>query len=102
MRGDRLRVLREAVNLTQEQLALEVDSSEPQIWRYENKNSPPRADVLMRLAQFFNVSTDYLLGMTDNPAVNVNHDLEPKEAAVISAWRSGHRLAAVKTIVDDE
>lgn len=102
MRGDRLRALREAMNLTQEELALEVESSEPQIWRYENKNSPPRSDVLARLARYFHVSADYLLGLTDNPAVKVDQNLNPQEAAVLSAWRRGDRFEAIKVIVEDE
>jgi len=102
MRGDRLRTLREAANLTQEALAAEIESSEPQIWRYENADSNPRADVLVRLAGFFSVSVDYLLGLTDNPSQNTDSQLRPREAAALSAWRRGERFDAIKVIVDDD
>lgn len=101
MRGDRLRTLREAANLTQEELAIEIDSSEPQILRYEKNQNEPRADVLVRLAQFFSVSADYLLGLTDNPSINVDGDLNPQEAAALSAWRRGERLDAIRVIAGD-
>lgn len=102
MRGDRLRALREAQGLTQEELALEVGSSEPQIWRYEKSENEPRADVLMRIAQFFNVSADYLLGLTDNSAMNINSELKAQEAAALDAWRRGERFEAIRVIVEDE
>lgn len=102
MRGDRLKALREAARLTQEELASEVGSSEPQIWRYEKNESEPRADVLIRLAKYFDVSVDYLLGLTENPAINVDRDLNPQEAAALQAWRRGDVRRAIKAIVDDE
>ncbi len=37
--------------------------------RYENGEREPSVSTLVALADFFNVSTDYLLGRTDNPSV---------------------------------
>lgn len=37
--------------------------------RYENGEREPSASTLIALADYFKVSTDYLLGRTDNPAV---------------------------------
>ncbi len=102
MRGDRLKALREAARLTQEGLAVEVGSSEPQIWRYEKNENEPRADMLVRIARYFSVSSDYLLGLTDNPSVRIDQELKPQEAAVLSAWRRGERIEAIKVIIDNE
>ena len=38
-------------------------------YRYEKGDRQPTADKIIALADFFNVSTDYLLGRTDNPNV---------------------------------
>jgi len=102
MRGDRLKALREARRLTQDDLAQALDISEPQIWRYENGESKPRGDVVIKFATFFGVSADYLLGLSDNPGINLDGDLSPKERAAIAAWRRGERFEAVKVIVEDE
>ena len=40
------------------------------IYKWKNEPSKPSADALVKLAKFFNVSTDYLMGLTDN---NVPH-----------------------------
>ena len=101
MRSDRLKQLRENEGLSQEELAEQLGISEPQIWRYEKGESSPRADVLTKLATFFTVSADYLLGISDNPAVSLSGDLNHKESAVIAAWRHGEKLEAVKVILED-
>lgn len=37
---------------------------------YKIKNSTPNAERIAEIANYFNVSTDYLLGRTDNPAIS--------------------------------
>lgn len=41
---------------------------------YSMKNKKPNAERLQEIADYFNVSTDYLLGRTDNPAIAGSHD----------------------------
>lgn len=60
MFGDRLRELREDFNLTQEQLANKVDVNRSTISAYENNTINPTFDVVIKLANVFNVSIDYL------------------------------------------
>jgi transcriptional regulator with XRE-family HTH domain len=95
MFGNRLRELREARGLSQEELADKVGSSEPQIWRYEHNKGNPTKDVLERLADFFGVSVDELLGR------DRSNDLSAKEIAAITAWRRGDKLDAMKMIMDE-
>lgn len=102
MRGDRLRKLRDESGISQEYLASQIQSSEPQIWRYEKGEAEPRADVVVRLAEFFNVSTDYLLGVTDERGTYLQTNLTAKEAAAIRAWRRGEKYEAIRVIVADE
>lgn len=66
----RLMELRKAKNLSQKQLALELNLSETGIQNYENGRRKPAYDILIALADYFNVSLDYLVGRTDNPEIN--------------------------------
>lgn len=89
MRGDRLRKIREDHNYTQEQLAELLDIGQTQIWRYENGKSAPNSDILLKIASFFNVSTDYLLGLSDEPKGYFEVELTPDEQKVLAAYRRG-------------
>lgn len=102
MRGDRLRLLREAQNLTQKDLAERLHISESQIFRYEKDDIEPRADVVVKIADFFNVTTDYLLDMSEEQGRYLKSDLKPQEQAALEAWRRGDRIKAAKVILDDE
>lgn len=103
MRGDRLRQLRESEKLTQADLSRQTGISEVQIWRYEktDSSSEPRADIVLLLAQFFNVSTDYLLGNSDYPYTNAGNDLEGLESQVLAALRRGDKMAAIRVIATE-
>jgi HTH-type transcriptional regulator, competence development regulator len=65
--GDRLRKLRLDKKLTQEELGKKINVTKVSISGYENGNRTPDTETLQKLADFFNVTTDYLLGRTDNP-----------------------------------
>lgn len=65
-----LRELRKARHMTQVRLALELNMSQNTISRYETGEREPCLSDLIRIADYFNVSIDYLLGRTENPAVN--------------------------------
>lgn len=60
-----LRKLRESKNLTQLQLSMQLEVSQELISRYELGTSFPQPQMLIKLANFFNCSVDYLLGLTD-------------------------------------
>lgn len=66
----RLKQLRKDCNLTQKQLAKEISISERNYQDYEYGKVFPSALSLISLANYFNVSIDYLVGRTDNPKVN--------------------------------
>lgn len=63
--GQRLKKEREARGLTQADLARELKVSVPTIAEYEADKKMPRHSKLILLAKTLNVSTDYLLGLTD-------------------------------------
>ena len=60
--GELLKSLRQSANLTQKQLGDRLYVSKHMVSYYEHSRRPPSADVLMRIAEVFHVSVDYLLG----------------------------------------
>lgn len=60
--GNRLRDLRLAASVTQEKLAKVLNVQRPAISGYETKHQQPDFDRLVLIADYFNVTTDYLLG----------------------------------------
>lgn len=67
MFAQRLKKLRQQKGLSQYQLADLLKLTRGQLANYEQKKRQPDFDTLELLADFFNVSTDYLLGRTDDP-----------------------------------
>lgn len=65
MIAQRLKQLREEKRLTQKELAFELSIGSKTISDYERESSSPDNDTLMIIAKFFNVSADYLLGLSD-------------------------------------
>ena len=61
-----LKALRENKGLSQLQLALKLGMSQNTISRYENCQREADYQTLILLADFFDVSIDYLIGRTDN------------------------------------
>lgn len=66
--GKRLRLLRENENMTQQKLGEIIGVSARVVGYYESDDRFPKdEDTLIKISQYFDVSTDYLLGITDNP-----------------------------------
>jgi HTH-type transcriptional regulator, competence development regulator len=65
--GKRVRFLRKKRNMTQKDLADVFNLSESTIGMYERDEREPSFEFVRQLADFFNVTTDYLLGRTDLP-----------------------------------
>ena len=66
--GYRIKLLREKSKLSQAKLATALgDVKQPVLARYELGSIMPSYPVLVKIADYFDVSTDYLLGRTDNP-----------------------------------
>lgn len=75
--GKRIQDERKKLNLTQAQLADKVGISHTQLARYEIKGAQPSADVLAKLANVLEVSSDFLMnGTSDNLADNSLTDKE--------------------------
>lgn len=62
----RIRDLREDHDLTQKKLADELNCSQQVYSNYELGQRDIPTDILIKLALYYNVSTDYILGLTQN------------------------------------
>ena len=62
---ERLRLLRKEQNLPQEKTAAEIGVGFSTYRRYETGERVPDADVLVRIADFYGVSIDYLVGRSE-------------------------------------
>ena len=65
---NRMKLLREQHNLSQTDLARILNISRQSYNFYENEKRDPDTEMLIRIADFFNVSLDYLLGRTNDPS----------------------------------
>lgn len=66
----RLKQLRTERGISQVRLAMELSVSQHTISRYETGEREADYVMLIRIADFFDVSVDYLLERTDNPKIN--------------------------------
>lgn len=62
--------LRKEKKLSQKAIAENIRIGLRSYQRYEYGERKPDSDVLLAVAEYYNVSVDYLLGRTDNPEVN--------------------------------
>lgn len=72
MLGQNIRMLRQARGLSQVDLGKRLNVSKQSISNWENDNIMPSVETLVQMADFFSVSTDYLLGRTDKQYLDVS------------------------------
>ena len=72
MLNERIRELRLAAGFSQVELAEKLGVSKQSVSNWENDNIQPSIDMLVKLSKIFNVSTDYLLGLTPTNSINVD------------------------------
>ena len=66
----RLRDIREDRDLTQQEIADYLIIRQNTYSQYENGHRQLPVDILVKLSEYYAVSTDYILGLTDNPDRN--------------------------------
>ena len=65
--ADRLKECRKKTNKTQRDVAVDLRISDRGYQNYETGEREPKIEMLNKLADYFDVSIDYLTGRTDNP-----------------------------------
>ncbi len=72
MFSDRIKELRVSLGINQVEFGKMITVSKQCVSNWENGNIQPSIDLLVRIAETFSVSTDYLLGLNDKPTINVD------------------------------
>lgn len=83
--GERLKELREMKGFTLEYVATRIGTTKTSIARYEKNDREPKSEMLTTLADFYNVSTDYLLGRTN---VRRFEDFPPEVKSIVELFAS--------------
>ena len=89
---DNLRQIREKKNITQTKLSVDIEVSQELISHYETGKSKPNIETLIKLAEYFNCSTDYLIGRTNNPSTV--KDLNTKDIKINNIIEKYNSLSA--------
>lgn len=72
MIGERIKELRKENEITQEELAKNIDVSTSMVGMYETNARKPSYEVLIKIAKYFGVSTDYLLNTEEKLDAAIN------------------------------
>lgn len=75
--GDRLKELRSKLGVKQDAVASEIGISRARYSHYENNHVEPDIELINKLANYYNVSSDYLLGRSNTKYIN--GDMEETE-----------------------
>ena len=73
---ERLKKLRKEGKLTQKDIATFLNISQPAYQQFESGKKKMNLETMEKLADYFNVSTDYLLGKTDFPDPDLEVDID--------------------------
>lgn len=99
--GERLRAIRQQLGLSQRDLAEDIGTGHGMIHRYEHGLSDPTSSTLKALSDRLNVSIDYLVGISDEPATQSSEmSLSREEQQVVAAFRRGGWAGVVRLGVD--
>ncbi len=95
-----LKKLRKEMNVTQSELSSILGVSPSTIGMYEQGRREPDKETLLKIANFFHVSTDYLLGHEDVQATPTRDYI--KRIPVLGSIRAGIPIEAIEDIEDWE
>ncbi len=102
---ENLRGLRQEKGISQRQLADVLLVSQQAINKYENHHVEPDIGTLIKMADFFNVSVDYLIGHSDirHKLERVHsYDLNEDESYIVNEYRKldPSKKAAIRVLID--
>lgn len=82
MLNDRIKELRKAFGISQVELAKALNVSKQCVSNWENDNVLPSIEMLVKLAEYFNVTTDYLLCLENKDMVDLSGLSENERAHI--------------------
>lgn len=102
---ENLRALRKASGLTQIELCEKLNIAQATLWGYETGAHEPDIDTILKIADYFGVSIDYLFGRSDSHGSKVEHiapsALPEKEEEILQHFRKlspALQDAAIETV----
>lgn len=112
MIGEKIKELREKNNKTQLDIAKYLDVTYQTVYKYEKGIAIPPADALVKIADYFGVSLDYLLGRTEeNDTIqNIDKKLQDNDIAIAAnskvdlgklAQIDNKTAKLINTLIDD-
>lgn len=105
---NRIKFLREELNMTQQELADKLNGAKSTVAMYEKGDRKPSMEVLLKLSEIFDCSIDYLLGKSDirNPEEFNNDDLHialsKEDKGVISDELKNKITEYAKFVIEQE
>lgn len=101
--GQRIAERRNYLQMSQEELAALLGTTQKQISRYENGRNDPTGEVLIKFARALDTSADWLLGLTDvsERSLRGQGDLDEDERELIMLYREkppGERQRVMKVL----
>lgn len=86
-----LKSLRESIQKTQQEVCQDLNIEQSTLANYENGRRIPRIEILIKLAEYYKCSIDYLLGLDHTEVANlniqkINNQLSPDEETLLQAF----------------
>lgn len=97
----RLKKLREDKNLMQKEVASYLNITTSAYGFYEQGKRSPTPEILSKLADYFNVSSDYILGRTDIRNYTENEKVDSKKNELLKAKFNKDNLELSKKEIED-
>ena len=90
--GLRLKSLRQEKNLTQQQLAEKLGIVKASVSSYEQNANSPSLEVFVQLCKIFDVSADFLLGLSDNMDIRISSLTDDQVSLIMGLVNQFERL----------
>jgi len=84
---ERIFLLLEQRGITRYRLSKDLGISEGALFSWKNGTRQPSTDLIIKIAAYFNVSADYMLGLTENPETTKGQDFSKDETDLVSTYR---------------
>lgn len=105
MLGEKIRTLRQQRGLNIDQMAAELDLTQSTLGKYERGEREPDYSTIIKIADYLNVSIDWLLGRVDNPSEYSSTDLDVnallKYYSIIDRARK-HYMGSIDGSISDD
>lgn len=97
--NEAIRFLRMEAGLTQAELAQKLNVGQSTVCQWESGKCSPNAEALIMLSSFYNISADFLLGISDNKDGDAKLDDEVEECIALFDNLTSYQRALIKDLM---